>query len=102
MIHKQALNVLSNSTDGWISESIGKVNSNGIHARVMQSTESRLHVHENSDEFFLLLEGTLEIYVDGTTYQLEKGDTITVLAGQEHRARAKGRVELITVIAEQE
>ncbi|MDQ0844791.1 cupin domain-containing protein [Streptomyces sp. V1I6] len=53
------------------------------------------HVHEDTDEFFLVLEGRFDIALraaDGTesTVELRKGDTFVVPKGTEHRPTSTG------------
>ena len=100
MIKSNASEVLSKDTEGWLSEIVGRVNSNSVNARVMVDFEAKFHVHEFSDEFFLVLKGEIEIDIEEKTIVLRAGDTFTVSAGLKHRARAKGRAEIITVISE--
>ena len=94
-----ASDILSKNTEGWLSEIVGTVNSNRVNARVMIDVEAQFHIHEDSDEFFLVINGEIEIDVEKKTILLRAGETYTVDAGLRHRARAKGRAELITVIS---
>ena len=53
------------------------------------------HVHEDTDEFFLVLDGTFDVAAraaDGTetTVSLRRGDTYVVLKGTEHRPSSSG------------
>jgi mannose-6-phosphate isomerase-like protein (cupin superfamily) len=53
------------------------------------------HVHEDTDEFFLVLDGRFDIALraaDGTesTVELRKGDTFVVPKGTEHRPTSTG------------
>ncbi|MGW2557672.1 cupin domain-containing protein [Streptomyces sp. NPDC001514] len=54
------------------------------------------HVHEDTDEFFLVLDGRFDIALrdadDGTetTVQLHKGDTFVVPKGTEHKPSSPG------------
>jgi len=53
------------------------------------------HVHEHTDEFFLVLDGTFDVAVrdaDGveTTVALRQGDTFVVPKGTEHRPTSTG------------
>ncbi|WP_041540571.1 cupin domain-containing protein [Catenulispora acidiphila] len=53
------------------------------------------HVHENTDEFFLVLEGQFDVSLraaDGTetTVVLHKGDTFVVPRGTEHKPSSPG------------
>jgi mannose-6-phosphate isomerase-like protein (cupin superfamily) len=50
------------------------------------------HVHPDSDELFVVMDGTLEIdLADGRTLRLGPWDTVTIPAGVVHRTRAVGR-----------
>lgn len=92
--------VLSKKTEAWLSEVVGRVNSNRVNARVMVDIEAQFHLHQDNDEFFLVLNGEIEIVVEDQTILLAAGESYTVGAGLKHRARAKGCAELITVISE--
>ena len=60
-------------------------------------TEYPWHVHERSDETFLVVEGSLEIEVaDGRTLRLAPWDLVTIPAGTIHRTRAVGRTANLT------
>jgi mannose-6-phosphate isomerase-like protein (cupin superfamily) len=53
------------------------------------------HVHENTDEFFLVLSGTFDVAVRGAdgaeeTVHLVEGDTYVVPKGVEHRPSSTG------------
>jgi mannose-6-phosphate isomerase-like protein (cupin superfamily) len=53
------------------------------------------HVHENTDEFFLVLDGRFDIAIreaggSETTVHLEKGDTFVVAKGTEHKPSSPG------------
>ena len=52
------------------------------------------HVHEDTDEFFLVLDGRFDVALRGpegeTTVVLEKGDTFVVPKGTEHKPTSPG------------
>ncbi|MEE1788802.1 quercetin 2,3-dioxygenase [Streptomyces sp. SP17BM10] len=48
------------------------------------------HDHRNEDEAFYLLEGELEFFADGQTYDVRAGDFVFVPKGTVHRFRNKG------------
>jgi mannose-6-phosphate isomerase-like protein (cupin superfamily) len=59
------------------------------------SGEHVWHVHEDTDEFFLVLEGQFDIALrtaDGTdsTVELRRGDTFVVPKGTEHKPSSPG------------
>ncbi len=70
---------------------INKVNDHCVRMAVMQG-EYRWHFHPSSDEFFLTLEGRLEIdLADGRTIVLNPGEAFTIPAKTVHRTRASVR-----------
>lgn len=55
------------------------------------------HFHPDSDELFVVVDGTLEIDFDeGRTLRLHAWDMITIPAGTRHRTRAVGRTVNLT------
>jgi mannose-6-phosphate isomerase-like protein (cupin superfamily) len=59
--------------------------------------EYRWHFHPDSDELFIVVDGTLEIdFVDAPTLHLHEWDMITIPAGTVHRTRARGRTVNLT------
>ena len=91
---------LLNTPDHWFSKEIGRVNSNIVNVRVMVDMETEFHTHNKSDEFFMVLEGKLEIDIEEKTIMLQKGETYTVTSGSRHRARVFGTTKLISIISE--
>jgi mannose-6-phosphate isomerase-like protein (cupin superfamily) len=70
---------------------LNKVNDHCVRMAVMQG-EYRWHFHPRSDEFFLTLEGRLEIdLADGRTILLNPGEAFTIPANTVHRTRASVR-----------
>ena len=56
------------------------------------------HYHPNSDETFIVLEGTLLLDLDTETIELQKGQMITVPKNMPHRTRPKnGRSVNLTI-----
>ena len=51
------------------------------------------HTHADSGEFLSLLEGTMEVTVQGKTTVVTAGDAIHIPAGAVHSARVVGRFE---------
>ena len=59
--------------------------------------EYRWHFHPDSDELFIVVDGTLEIdFRDAPTLQLGAWDMITIPATVVHRTRARGRTVNLT------
>jgi mannose-6-phosphate isomerase-like protein (cupin superfamily) len=61
----------------------------------MENFEAPWHEHSASDEVFIVLSGNLEIDLDVDTHLVLPGQIFLVPSGTRHRARAKGRVELL-------
>jgi len=78
----------------WSPRIVARVNDYDVrvaHAR----GEHVWHVHEDTDEFFLVLDGAFDVAVrasDGseTTVRLRTGDTYVVPRGTEHRPSSSG------------
>lgn len=67
------------------------VNDHCLRMAVMQG-EYRWHHHQHSDECFLVLEGELEIDLEGDkTVRLRPGEVFTIPAGTVHRTRSRIR-----------
>ena len=55
------------------------------------------HSHPDTDDFFLVLEGDLEIKLRDRTVQLRKGDLFVVPRGVEHRPRARKEAHILLI-----
>jgi mannose-6-phosphate isomerase-like protein (cupin superfamily) len=53
------------------------------------------HSHADTDDFFLVVSGTLDIELRDGTVRLEAGDLYVVPAGVEHRPVAHGEVHIL-------
>ncbi|ABF41749.1 conserved hypothetical protein, Cupin barrel [Candidatus Koribacter versatilis Ellin345] len=79
----------SGTTESYNNHSIAKVNDHEV--RISTMTESyHWHVHPDSDESFLALEGGLYIDFEDGTVELKPGQMITVARGVRHRTRPVG------------
>jgi mannose-6-phosphate isomerase-like protein (cupin superfamily) len=55
------------------------------------------HSHLDTDDFFLVLEGELEIELRDRTVQLVRGDLFVVPRGVEHRPRARDEAHILLI-----
>ena len=94
---KNIFEEISKAESAWHSEQIGEINKNPAFVRVMQGIEAPFHIHKNSDEMFIVLEGELYIDMKNESICLNKGQSYTVLAGTEHRARVPISAHLIVI-----
>lgn len=88
---------LKDAQGSFTAVSIGEINGAPAFARIMEGFDGPWHVHDSSDEMFLVLSG--EVYLDFETrsVSLQAGESFTVPAGVSHKSRVPGRAELIVV-----
>ena len=56
------------------------------------------HVHDDTDDFFLVLDGRVEIDLeDGSTVTLAPGQMFVVPKGMRHRPRARGEAHILLI-----
>jgi mannose-6-phosphate isomerase-like protein (cupin superfamily) len=85
---------LESFTDVYTPRVVTKVNDYDV--RVAHAEGAHVwHVHERTDEFFLVLDGTFDVSVrdsngSETTVHLTRGDTYVVPKGVEHRPSSSG------------
>jgi mannose-6-phosphate isomerase-like protein (cupin superfamily) len=78
-------------TDAYRNQVLTQVNTSCVRLAVMTG-DYPWHRHPRSDEFFLVMEGRLEIdLADGRTLALEPWQGVVVPAGTVHRTRGVGR-----------
>ena len=75
--------------DGYMNRVLTSVNGQNVHLSVMEGP-FYWHLHPDSDETFLVLEGTLVIDFDDGAVELRPGQLLTVPAGTRHRTRPAG------------
>lgn len=85
---------LESFTDIYSPRIVTRVNDYDVRIAHAQG-EHVWHVHEHTDEFFLVLDGTFDVSLraaDGaeTTVHLSRGDTYVVPKGTEHRPSSTG------------
>lgn len=69
---------------------------NGQHVKIAKlEGEFVWHSHENEDELFLVIRGSLDLEFRDHTVTLDPGELIVVPRGVEHRPVARGEVEVL-------
>src|ERR1700751_5082386 len=74
---------------GYLNEAVTAVNDHVLRVSVMTG-EYSWHLHPNSDETFIVVEGTLVLETQNTVLHLEPGHIATVPANVAHRTRPGG------------
>ncbi|MDR5837699.1 cupin domain-containing protein [Caballeronia sp. LZ034LL] len=75
--------------DGYMNRVIASVNDHAVHLSVMDAPY-RWHLHPDSDETFIGVEGTLVIEFEEGAVDLHAGELLTVPAGKIHCTRPGG------------
>jgi hypothetical protein len=83
-------------TDRWYNQTLCGVNDAVVRLGVLQG-EYHWHSHEDGDEFFLVLDGTLLIDLEDRTVELGRRQAITIPCQMRHRPRAPERTIVVMV-----
>lgn len=81
-------------TDPWYNQTLSAVNDSVVRLGVLEG-EYHWHAHEDEDEFFFVVEGTLLIDLEGRTVELGARQALTVPQGVHHRPRAAQRTVVL-------
>jgi mannose-6-phosphate isomerase-like protein (cupin superfamily) len=81
----------------WWNRTLCRVNASVVRLGVLDG-DFHWHRHENEDEFFLVLEGQLDIDLEGgRMVSLKPGQALTVPKGMMHFPHARGRTVVVMV-----
>jgi mannose-6-phosphate isomerase-like protein (cupin superfamily) len=75
---------LASFDDLWSPRIVTRVNDYDVRVAKVHG-EHLWHTHDDTDEFFLVLDGELQIALRDRTVVLRKGDVFTVPRGTEHK-----------------
>lgn len=79
-------------TKQWAPHIIGELN--GQYVKICKLKDDFVwHAHENEDELFMVLKGTLFMdFRDGRTVKIKEGEILIVPKGVEHRPHTNGEI----------
>ena len=80
---------LSKFSDRWSPRIIGELNGQYVKLAKVEG-EMIWHSHENEDELFYILKGTLIMDFRDKTVEVKEGEMLIVPKGVEHRPRTNG------------
>jgi mannose-6-phosphate isomerase-like protein (cupin superfamily) len=80
----------------WFNQTLCKVNDSVVRVGVVEG-EYHWHKHDEDEEFFYVVEGTLLIDMEGRTVELAAGQGFVVPKGIVHRTRAVQRTVILMV-----
>ena len=87
---------LASFSDHWSPRTVACFNDNDVMVVKVQG-EFVWHKHDDTDDFFLVLAGSLDIELHDRTVTLGAGELFVVPKGIEHRPRAKGEAHLLLI-----
>ena len=88
---------LSTFDEAWQPRTVSLFNGHDVMVAKLRG-DYHWHVHPDSDDFFLVLQGNLEIDLeDGTTVALAPGQLYVVPKGVRHRPRAKDEAHILLI-----
>ena len=84
--------------DPWANQTLTTVSDSVVRLAVIEGRLVDWHKHEHEDEFFLVLEGRLELEVEGREpFVLGPHQGVTIPRGIVHRPHALGRTVVLMV-----
>lgn len=91
--------LIDTNTEDWFNQTLTQVDDAVVRLGIVQG-EFHWHQHDEEDELFFVLEGELEIDVDGRdTVVLHRHQGFNVSKGTRHRTRARERSVMLMVSA---
>ena len=87
---------LSTFTEHWQPRVVASLNAFDVMV-VKVKDEFVWHKHDDTDDFFLVLKGSLDIELRDRTIHLEAGDLYIVPKGVEHRPVAKEEAHVLLI-----
>ncbi len=89
--------LLPETNEPWASVIAGSINQNTIRIRSMANIEVKWHIHDDSDEFFMVLEGSVFIDTEHGINELREKEFFIVAAGIKHRVRTEDSCKLLVI-----
>ncbi len=80
--------LIKSTKDPWQPKDIAYINDTALRVAQIHG-EYHWHTHQDEDEFFFVLKGTIYIDMDNESVELNEGDGLVVKKGIRHRSRAK-------------
>jgi mannose-6-phosphate isomerase-like protein (cupin superfamily) len=87
---------LATFTDRFSPRTVATYNGNDVMVAKLEGP-FHWHKHDDTDDFFLVLSGTLDIELRDRTVTLNPGEVFVVPKGVEHRPVARGEVHILLI-----
>ena len=87
---------LATFSDHWSPRTVAQFNGHDVMVVKVQG-EFVWHKHDDTDDFFLVLDGQLDIELRDRTVSLGAGELFVVPRGVEHRPIARGEAHILLI-----
>ena len=87
---------LAGFTEHWSPRTVAQFNGHDVMVVKVQG-EFVWHKHDDTDDFFLVLDGQLDIELRDRTVSLGAGELFVVPCGIEHRPVARGEAHILLI-----
>ncbi len=94
MVKFDIADVIGANKEKWFNQSLVEVNDSVVRLGVLEG-EFHFHKHDDEDELFYVVDGTLLLDVDNDTHELASGQGYVVPKGVVHRTRAPEKVVVL-------
>jgi mannose-6-phosphate isomerase-like protein (cupin superfamily) len=74
---------------------VGELNGQHVKLAKLEGDKVPWHTHDNEDELFWVIDGTLDVHEKDSSVTLHAGEFCVVQAGREHRVVPHGPVKLV-------
>ena len=87
---------LGQFTSHWDPHVVAQYNDNDVMVVRFQG-EFPFHLHEDRDDFFLVLQGEMTMDLEGTSHPVKAGEVFVVPKGVMHRPRADAECHVLLI-----
>lgn len=88
--------IVENCQDKWFNQSLCNVNSSVFRIGIFEG-EYHMHKHDNDDELFFVIEGSIILETENKTFELGKYEGVCVPKGVMHRPIAKEKAVVLMI-----
>ena len=88
--------IVENNKEKWMNQSLCKVNDSVLRLGIFEG-EFHWHKHDDDDEAFFILNGSLEIETEKGNFHLNEQEGVCIPKGVQHRPIAKKKTIVLMV-----
>lgn len=88
--------IVKECADKWFNQSLCNVNSSVFRLGIFEG-EYHFHKHDNDDELFFVIEGSIVLETEGGDFELRQYEGVCVPKGVMHRPIAKNKAVVLMI-----